>query len=445
MSYRIVAGLVNALVVLILAAAVSYSQTCAGAGCLDPSFGLGGTFVTNPPANDTASPGGFTRDMVFQSDGKIVVLVEARDTANTYSAALIRTDKDGNLDQLFGNGGYAYVSWGSPSECLPLRLGIQTINGEERFVVSGISVCGTNRVRVQRYTSSGALDSSFGNNGVVATSAAASTTMAMAILPDQKILIASGTNPMLRLNANGSPDTSFGSNGISRSNTGISISALKILTSGKIVASGYVQGKRSNDFGIARYGSDGKLDTTFGSRGTVAVDFAGKNDLAGDLAIAADGKIIVSGEAIFTDATPMARGYDAEIVRLNANGSLDTSFGTGGKSAPLDIGGLQDFFGSVSIQSDGKIVLTGESRLAGNTGNADVLVARYNSNGTLDMSFNGTGWSLTDFYGAYDQGTKGLIQYDSTCLCEKFVVAGTVSRAQSSTSPRDTVFLRFLL
>ncbi len=76
--------------------------------------------------------------------------------------------------------------------------------------------------------------------------------------------------------------------------------------------------------------------------------------------------------------------YNAILVRYSANGQIDTSFGTGGK-VWLDIGGAQDIFKSVALQSNGKIAVTGEGRFAGQT--ADILMARYNIDGTIDTSF----------------------------------------------------------
>jgi uncharacterized delta-60 repeat protein len=424
------------------------AQTCPGSpGCLDTTFGTSGMVSTVPPASNTSSPGGFTREMVFQSDGKIVILSEAHDAANTFSAALTRLTRDGSMDASFGSDGFAYITWGSPSECLPLALAVQTINGEDRFVVSGIKGCGsgTGSLMVQRYTSSGVLDTTFGTSGATTVKVGTSVQMSTAIQADQKILVGNGGNPMVRLNANGTPDTGFGPGGVSKSSPGISIKAMKALPDGKILAAGYVSAGKTNNFGVVRYTSDGRLDPTFGSRGLVSIDFAGKNDLAGDLTVDTSGKILVCGEATFTEGTTVGRGYDAVLVRLNSNGTLDSSFGSGGKTAPLNVGDLHDFFGSVSVQSDGKIILTGESKRAGNTANSDVLTARYNSNGTLDTSYSGIGWNLTDFYGANDDGVRGRLQFDPMCDCEKFVIVGRADTEQSSTTARYIVGLRFSL
>ena len=383
----------------------NFAQSCipifTAPGSLDTCFGMGGEVITSPPL---ATNLWFTQtqDMVIQSDGKIVMLATANDAANTFRNALVRFTADGSIDASFGTGGFAYITWSAPVARIAGNLAIQVVNGEQRFVVSGADDCPTGPcLRVERYTSSGTRDSTFGSGGttIVKTGWGGA---ALAIQSDQKVL-AGGEDSMVRLNANGKADTSFGKNGIATTKSGISIKTLEVLSNGKILAAGYIANGSTNDFAIARFNTNGTLDTTFGTGGKTSVDFVGKNDLATDLTVDAAGRILVCGEAMFADTVPAASGYDAALIRLNANGQLDTTFGIGGKTS-LDIGGAQDEFSSVSIQGDGKIVLTGEGRLPGIT--ADVLTARYTENGTLDMTFDSDGWNLTDIYGSYDQRTK---------------------------------------
>lgn len=428
----------------------AYAQTCYDSpGCLDTTFGIGGEVIIRPPlaTNPTSTS---TSDMVFQSDGKIVMLTLARDTAVTFKNALVRFTASGSIDGSFADGGFRYITWNAPNTGGgAAKFSIQTVNGEERFVVAGGDKCGTaNCVRVERYKTDGTLDTAFGTGGVTLMPAAAWTANVIAIQPaDQKILLAgsmSGPSPVARLNADGTPDTSFGPNGISATKSGIGIAELEVLSSGKIVAAGYFASKKSNDFAVARFNPNGTLDTAFGTGGKTIFDFANNsNDFVGDMAVDSAGNILICGESLFPNSRPVTpTGYDAVLIRLTANGTLDPTFGTGGKATPLNIGNLQDYFESVSVlQASGKIVLTGEGRLAGNNANADILTARYNSNGTLDTTYHSTGWNLTDIYGSYDAGDRGLIQYDPACSCEKFVVA---AYAQSSLGTY-MVGLRYIL
>ncbi len=143
------------------------------------------------------------------------------------------------------------------------------------------------------------------------------------------------------------------------------------------------------DWGVARYNTDGTLDSTFGTGGKVTTDFFGLRDQANDVAIQSDGKIVVAGYA----RTP-TRSDDFALARFNTNGSLDSSFGTGGlvntDVVPTSFVS-QDQADSVKIQTDGRIVVTGftDSRAGQLSADQyDFSVARYLTNGTPDATFN---------------------------------------------------------
>jgi len=144
---------------------------------------------------------------------------------------------------------------------------------------------------------------------------------------------------------------------------------------GKIVVGGYAWGT-NYDFGVARYNTDGSLDTSFDTDGKVTTVFSG-NEYGYDVTIQSDSKIIVVGSN---------GGNDCAVARYNTNGGLDTSFDTDGK-VTTDFGDGEMFYG-VAIQSDSKIVAVGYT-----TANADidVAVARYNTDGSLDTSFDTDG------------------------------------------------------
>lgn len=324
---------------ILVALAVSFSisgsaQACPGSpGCVDPDFGIGGMAVTSVPTDILVSNAGTVRDMVTQSDGKVVMLVTAKDAANTMSAVLVRLTADGGIDAAFGSGGQATVGWGTPNYCIPNNLAIQTVSGEQRFVVAGTGKCAAgNTMRVERYRNSGALDTTFGSGGATVVNTSG-IDLAMAIQSDQKILLTSGSqayNPLVRLKANGTADTSFGPNGISKTKAGIGIKKLKVLSNGKILGSGWCSNGSNYDFVVWRFNSNGTLDKTFGWQGWTLVDFAGFNDFAYGLAVDAAGKILVSGNA---GDTPTSR--HGVLIRLTSNGQLDPTFGIGGKTAGL--------------------------------------------------------------------------------------------------------------
>ncbi|NEQ21307.1 MAG: hypothetical protein F6K28_19200, partial [Microcoleus sp. SIO2G3] len=167
-----------------------------------------------------------------------------------------------------------------------------------------------------------------------------------------------------------------------------------VQSDGKIIVTG---GNNSN-FAIARYNSDGSLDTTFDTDGQLTTDFGG-NDYGYSVAVQSDGKIVVTAES------------DANFVlaRYNSDGSPDTTFDTDGQLT-ADFGG-NDYGYSVAVQSDGKIVVIGES-------NGNFVLARYNSDGSPDTTFDTDGQLTADF-GGNDYGYSVAVQSDG-----KIIVAG---------------------
>src|SRR5262249_4024029 len=150
--------------------------------------------------------------------------------------------------------------------------------------------------------------------------------------------------------SDGSLDSSFGSGGeVTTSFKGQAIATAEaIQNDGKIVLVGETQGANGDDFALARYNPDGSLDTTFGTGGKVTTDFAGADD-AFSVAIQSDGKIVVAG------SSQQNTGEDFALARYNSDGTLDTSFGAGGEVLTAIAGGAN----GVAIQADGKIVAAG--------------------------------------------------------------------------------------
>ncbi|MBI4285756.1 MAG: hypothetical protein HY670_07665 [Chloroflexi bacterium] len=174
--------------------------------------------------------------------------------------------------------------------------------------------------------------------------------------------------------------------------------SVAIQTDGKIVAVGVTHMTASlGDFAVARYNADGSLDPTFDTDGKVTTSFGSSGrDQAWAVAIQSDGKIVVVG-----DTTAFGRNFFA-VARYNADGSLDTTFDADGK-VTTDFGTAGDISPlaqglSVALQSDGKIVAAGSFFKFFNTG-WDFALARYNTDGSLDTSFGGTGKVITNIGG----------------------------------------------
>ncbi len=431
-------------IVVTIYAANTFAQTCSTPGCVDTTFGIGGMNVVTPPLVDDPV---YTNalDMVFQNDGKIVVLARAKDLASTFQTVLVRFTADGQLDATFASGGFLYI----PAEAYPgtfaRRLIKQTISGQEKFVLASGDKCGAaDCIRVVRYTTAGVLDTGFGTAGESTLLVGGLFVTAAAVQADQKILLGRVQGSLIRLNANGSPDTSFGPNGVATFNDSrMLVGSMIAQPDGTILTAGSYIGGSSPDFYVARFRSDGRSDASFGSQGKMVIDFAGLDDGASALAVDSAGNIIAAGSANIGGPMSSPQGLDAVIVRLTSKGALDKKFGTNGRTAFLNIGGGEDSFRSVNIQSDGKIVAVGKGSLPSNS--PDILVARYNTNGTLDTTFHGNGWNLTDIYGSGDKGMAGLIQADPGCSCSKLVVAGTAFTGVENQFPQYIVGLRYRL
>src|SRR5262249_13055563 len=127
------------------------------------------------------------------------------------------------------------------------------------------------------------------------------------------------------------------------------------------------------NFALARYDANGVLDTTFGNGGKVITDFAGNVDSAQGVAVQQDGKILAAGYR----STSSSNTSDFVLARYDADGTLDTSFGTGGKSI-TDFFGLDDFGNALILQPDGNAVIAGSSFQTGpGTDSTKLALARY--------------------------------------------------------------------
>ena len=168
-----------------------------------------------------------------------------------------------------------------------------------------------------------------------------------------------------------------------------SANAVVVQADGKLVASGYASYSRRKGrarFALVRYNANGKLDMTFNGGGKVTTDFTRRQDVVLDLGLQADGKVVASGISNSGGSNPKVA-----LARYNANGSLDASFSGNGK-VTTDFSGGYDEAWAVDLQPDGKIVVGGATSGFGGR----FLIARYDSSGTLDSTFNGGGFAATN-------------------------------------------------
>ena len=298
----------------------------------------------------------------------------------------------GDLDPSFGFFGTVVENYSGSIDTQGFDALIQSSG---KIVVAGQSRdAAGSQIALARFTSAGVLDSTFGTGGWTVVNFGFSTIYALAAAEqsDGKIVVTGelddgGQNPansehfyVARFTSDGQVDKKFGKNGITVIDFGFDSQSLDvaIAADGKIVIAGLVLKSGADwDWALARVDNKGKIDKLFGSNGIVETDFYGFIDFGLAVAIQPDQKILVSGTA-GTAASYGAMG----LARYTVTGALDSSFGNGGK-VTTDFGTSNNDFGNdIVVQPDGKIVVGGTAQI-----NSPVFMfVRYNTDGTIDLS-----------------------------------------------------------
>jgi uncharacterized delta-60 repeat protein len=363
----------------------------AAAGDLDPRFGNGGVVATDFSQTDDVAFG-----IAVQPDGKIVVSGQSGIYPDLHSA-LARYNRNGRLDSTFGTGGKLVVTFDSSSDYLYAPV----IQSDGKIVAAGSA--GGTAFLLARFNADGSLDQTFGNNGSVETTFGDPTAAAKAVVlqADGKIIVVgvSGAGSyselndfaLARYNSDGSLDPSFGTGGKVKThfpgvfNTGSSATSAALQPDGKLVVGGHYKNERTpHQFALARYNSNGNLDSTFGSSGKV-MTFVGTGDaFSFAIALQSNGRIVLAGYSY-------TQGHDFTLAGYNPNGTLDSTFGNGGFMATDFSGSTDDIAYAMTMQSDDKLIVAGRT---GEYPEFDFGLIRYGSDGQLDQSF-GTGGKVT--------------------------------------------------
>jgi uncharacterized delta-60 repeat protein len=250
----------------------------------------------------------------------------------------------------------------------------------------------------------GTLDPSFGDGGMVWLKYAGSQASGVAVQSDGKLIVVGATQAgfaVIRLLPTGALDPSFGTNGLvttSIGNTGF-YSAVAVQGDGRIVATGGAQfnDNRSYDFAVARYLADGGLDPSFGEAGVATTSFGPgpfQDDYPRSILVQPDGRILVGG---YSETNSVTSTGNFALARYNDDGSLDGTFGNGGKVV-IDVHGTSDAHGVVALLPGGKIVVAGgTAETTSLSAQFDVSAVRLNADGTLDTAFADAGVMLTGF------------------------------------------------
>jgi uncharacterized delta-60 repeat protein len=361
-------------------------------GSLDTTFGVAGEASSAPF-------GGNDSKMALQADGKIVIV-----GGSFVDFVLARFTADGTLDSTFGSGGQVTTDI---SGGLVERARAVAIQSDGKIVVAGEGTIGSSSVvALTRYNPDGSLDTGFGAGGKVLETTIRSRAFAVAVQPDGKIVVAGDAfvpgNPndvgdalVARYNSDGSIDTSFGDAGqrVIDITVGTDLARNLVLQpNGAIVIAGDPFGSDPDDrTGVARFDANGNLDSSFGAAGKVILS----SRIGRGLALQPDGKLLLVGPSSVLATSQFA------MTRLNADGTIDTGFGSAGlvsTSVSNATIGAGDIAQAVALHPDGRIYVAG---VAGSL-NRNFGLARYSSNGTLDTSFSTDGVLTVDFDGQTD-------------------------------------------
>lgn len=322
-------------------------------GNLDTSWGGTGTVLTDIGGDDQVGSG-----VATQSDGKVVTIGYNLAGGVNYDAMLARYLTDGTLDSTFGTGGIATAGGGNTQ--LPVA---GTLDGLGRIVVAGSAVPGGSvEFLAGRFTTAGALDAGF---GLVTTpmSSISDDGYGVVVQPDERVIVVGDANSsfgLVRYLTDGTLDSTFGIGGkvvhdVSGTGSFDTARAVRLRADGKIWVGGYGISIAAGGFGtyLARYNSDGSIDSSFNGNGKAFARIPGFLIQATAMATQSDGKVLIAG-AVHTGTLPT----DFFVVRFRTDGLIDSSFGTNG-FAVSDFGGSNDTAYAVEIQSDGKIVAAG--------------------------------------------------------------------------------------
>lgn len=309
-----------------------------------------------------------------------------------------------SYDSSFGVNGKVLINR-CPGSYRVLTMDIQS----DGKIVHGLG--GTSNIYAifSRTNSNGSLDTTFGTNGYYELSTTTTTVLQpesnytmveLEVQNDNKIVsagrresIAASTFCVSRILANGGLDTSFNGTGFLEVSFGTGTSrgnCMKLQNNGKILVGGR-SGSSSQFFSILRLDVNGSLDSTFGTAGKVQTLMSGQS-FPYSIAIQSDGKILMGGYVLNNPY-----GYDFALVRYMPNGALDTSFGVNGIVITTINTFYDDVIRKVLIQNDGKIVVVGND--ADSTGASRIAMIRYLNNGTIDTGFATNGMYISDFYG----------------------------------------------
>jgi uncharacterized delta-60 repeat protein len=418
----------NKLVAAMTAAVLTMVGNVASAapGDLDAGFGTGGRVTT--AIIDNANANAIMHDAL----GRLVAVGQSNDFLLGNSVPILaRYWPDGSLDTSFGDAGTGIVAMPSPAGMgFSAAFNSVAIDSKERVIVGGyVSIDDpfgvTHRVwTVARYTSTGVLDSTFGQNGIVlnmvSTDEFASMLYSLVIDQHDRVVAAGWTEDSVgyentivaRYNENGGLDHTFAKTGIASLSTGGRAACVAIDSTGRIVFE--AEDAFDGETFVGRYLDDGTLDTSFGPFGTGIATV--ENTIANTLVLDSSDRPLIAGTT--------ADAYIWTLARLDSTGQLDATFGTDGSGFVTDaIGGSDDTSGVESLKFDsaGDILSAGYD-YDNDDDTTSISLVRYTPDGIVDQTFGNGGYATVSATSTNDYGVTSMTIDDT----DHIAIAGWV-------------------
>jgi uncharacterized delta-60 repeat protein len=379
------------------------------AGAVDNTFGNQGTASAAVDGTETSA------GIALDGKGHIVTGGSAFSNNSTNIVAVRFSATDGTQDTSYGNGGVASVTF-SGTTAFPR---VVTADSTGRAVLAGFSIpnAGTSSggFALVRLDATGKPDSTFGSGGKVFTDIKGSSAAGHAVVvqTDGKIVVAGDTVvngslvfALARYTVNGKLDSTFGKNGLVTTafpatndvaNAIVLDGKGHILVAGSAGFSGGFMSTNTMDFAVARYNaSNGALDTTFGKKGLVTIDFssptASSDDSATGIAVDSSGRIVVAGQTSSFNNTTETRATNIAVARLKPTGALDTTFGKGGKVV-TSFSDKGDSGQAVALDASGRILVAADTGVD-TAISGGIEVVRFTSKGAVDTTFGKGGHTI---------------------------------------------------
>ncbi len=377
---------------------------------LDNSFGTNGIVSTN---FDQVKDG--INAMAYQNNKLIAAgftYQQGRD-----QIAVARYENDGNLDVSFGANGKVITTFGGQNDGINDILVFE----DNSILIGGYSLINnTNRFAFFKMNSYGLAAQDFGTNGAAsfALDSYDDQCKSIAFLPDGNIVAAGNSSngqdndiALLSITASGRLNSSFGNIGEVVVDLGSdeSVEDMCVLPEGKILVTGCQLNTGDYKMIVMRFNADGSLDYTFGTNGIYTSSIGNFSDKGTSIHVLNSGKILIGGYLYDGNQISMS------VIRLNANGTLDQNFANNGRQL-LSQSNTFSYVFDIDVQTDGKIILAGNTF---NGLNQDILLHRLNSDGSIDQGFQANGNLSIDISNGHDYLKEILIQTDG-----KIITAG---------------------